>query len=211
MINIKVISDTICPWCYIGKKELEKAINKLNNIEFSISYKPFQLDPTMPVNGVDRKSYINRKFGEDTAKEVGNKIKEAGKLVGIDFNYEKIVRTPNTLNSHRILKWAEKDNKQNEALELLFYSYFTEGKDIGDNEVLIKISKKLNLNSEKIKKDLETDIDIKKIELEEWSYRDLGIAGVPTYIVEDNMIITGSQSSDTFINVFNKINSRKTK
>ena len=109
MINIKVISDTICPWCYIGKKELEKAINKLNNIEFSISYKPFQLDPTMPVNGVDRKSYINRKFGEDTAKEVGNKIKEAGKLVGIDFNYEKIVRTPNTLNSHRILKWAEKD------------------------------------------------------------------------------------------------------
>ena len=140
MINIKVISDTICPWCYIGKKELEKAINKLNNIEFSISYKPFQLDPTMPVNGVDRKSYINRKFGEDTAKDVGNKIKEAGKLVGIDFNYEKIIRTPNTLNSHRILKWAERDNKQNEALELLFYSYFTEGKDIGDNEELIKES-----------------------------------------------------------------------
>ncbi len=211
MINIKVISDTICPWCYIGKKELEKAIKKLNNIEFSISYKPFQLDPTMPVNGVDRKRYINRKFGEDTAKDVGNKIKEAGKLVGIDFNYEKIARTPNTLNSHRILKWAEKDNKQNETLELLFYSYFTEGKDIGDNEELIKISKKLNLNSEKIKKDLETDIDVKKIELEEWSYRDLGIAGVPTYILEDNMIITGSQSSDTFVNVFNKINSRKTK
>ena len=93
----------------------------------------------------------------------------------------------------------------------MLYSYFTEGKDIGDNEELIKISKKLNLNSEKIKKDLETDIDIKKIELEEWSYRDLGIAGVPTYILEDNMIITGSQSSDTFINVFNKINSRKTK
>ena len=85
----------------------------------------------------------------------------------------------------------------------MFYSYFTEGKDIGDNEELIKISKKLNLNSEKIKKDLETDIDIKKIELEEWSYRDLGIAGVPTYILEDNMIITGSQSSDTFVNVFN--------
>ena len=209
MINIKVISDTICPWCYIGKKQLEKAINKIDNIEFDISYKPFQLDPTMPTDGVDRKRYIDRKFGEDTAKEVGNKIKEAGKLVGIEFNYENITKTPNTLNSHRILKWAEKENKQDEALELLFYSYFTEGRDIGNNEELVKIAKKLGLNPKKIEKNLVSDIDIKEIELEEWSYRDLGIAGVPTYILEDNMIITGSQSSETFINVFNKINSRK--
>ena len=210
MINIKVISDTICPWCYIGKKQLEKAINKIDNIEFDISYKPFQLDPTMPTDGVDRKRYIDRKFGEDTAKEVGNKIKEAGKLVGIEFNYENIIKTPNTLNSHRILKWAEKESKQEEALELLFYSYFTEGRDIGNNEELVKIAKKLGLNPKKIEKNLVSDIDIKEIELEEWSYRDLGIAGVPTYILEDNMIITGSQSSETFINVFNKINSRKT-
>ena len=209
MINIKVISDTICPWCYIGKKQLEKAINKIDNIEFDISYKPFQLDPTMPTDGVDRKRYIDRKFGEDTAKEVGNKIREAGKLVGIEFNYENIIKTPNTLNSHRILKWAEKESKQEEALELLFYSYFTEGRDIGNNEELVKIAKKLGLNTKKIEKDLDSDIDIKEIELEEWSYRDLGIAGVPTYILEDNMIITGSQSSETFINVFNKINSRK--
>ena len=210
MINIKVISDTICPWCYIGKKQLEKAINKIDNIEFDISYKPFQLDPTMPTDGVDRKRYIDRKFGEDTAKEVGNKIREAGKLVGIEFNYENIIKTPNTLNSHRILKWAEKESKQEEALELLFYSYFTEGRDIGNNEELVKIAKKLGLNTKKIEKDLSSDIDIKEIELEEWSYRDLGIAGVPTYILEDNMIITGSQSSETFVNVFNKINSRKT-
>ena len=210
MINIKVISDTICPWCYIGKKQLEKAINKIDNIEFDISYKPFQLDPTMPTDGVDRKRYIDRKFGEDTAKEVGNKIREAGKLVGIEFNYENIIKTPNTLNSHRILKWAEKESKQEEALELLFYSYFTEGRDIGNNEELVKIAKKLGLNPKKIEKDLDSDIDIKEIELEEWSYRDLGIAGVPTYILEDNMIITGSQSSETFVNVFNKINSRKT-
>ena len=209
MINIKVISDTICPWCYIGKKQLEKAINKIDNIEFDISYKPFQLDPTMPTDGVDRKRYIDRKFGEDTAKEVGNKIREAGKPVGIEFNYENIIKTPNTLNSHRILKWAEKENKQEEALELLFYSYFTEGRDIGNNEELVKIAKKLGLNPKKIEKNLVSDIDIKEIELEEWSYRDLGIAGVPTYILEDNMIITGSQSSETFINVFNKINSRK--
>ena len=209
MINIKVISDTICPWCYIGKKQLEKAINKIDNIEFDISYKPFQLDPTMPTDGVDRKRYIDRKFGEDTAKEVGNKIREAGKIVGIEFNYENIIKTPNTLNSHRILKWAEKESKQEEALELLFYSYFTEGRDIGNNEELVKIAKKLGLNTKKIEKDLDSDIDIKEIELEEWSYRDLGIAGVPTYILEDNMIITGSQSSETFINVFNKINSRK--
>ena len=210
MINIKVISDTICPWCYIGKKQLEKAINKIDNIEFDISYKPFQLDPTMPTGGVDRKRYIDRKFGKDTAKEVGNKIREAGKPVGIEFNYENIIKTPNTLNSHRILKWAEKESKQEEALELLFYSYFTEGIDIGNNEELVKIAKKLGLNTKKIEKDLDSDIDIKEIELEEWSYRDLGIAGVPTYILEDNMIITGSQSSETFVNVFNKINSRKT-
>ena len=90
MINIKVISDTICPWCYIGKKELDNAISLLSEINFSITYKPFQLDPTMPPQGVNRRKYIERKFGEDTAKEVGLKITEAGIKVGINFNYEKM-------------------------------------------------------------------------------------------------------------------------
>ena len=116
MINIKVISDTICPWCYIGKKELDVAIDSLSEINFTITYKPFQLDPTMPPQGVNRKKYIERKFGEDIAKEVGLRIIEAGNKVGINFNYEKIEITPNTLDSHRLIKWAEKENKQTEAL-----------------------------------------------------------------------------------------------
>ena len=208
MINIKVISDTICPWCYIGKKELENSFKLASVKDFKISYKPFQLDPTMPPDGVDRKKYIERKFGETTAKEVGLRITEAGKNLGIEFNYDKINKTPNTLNSHRLLKWSEKEDKQNETLDALFYSYFTEGLDIGDNDVLVQISKNLGLDSDKIKKDLENETDRKKIELEEWSYRDLGIAGVPTYIINDSMIVTGAQSSDTFVKLFNKISQK---
>ncbi len=205
MINIKVISDTICPWCYIGKKELDVAIDSLSEINFTITYKPFQLDPTMPPQGVNRKKYIERKFGEDIAKEVGLRIIEAGSKVGINFNYEKIEITPNTLDSHRLIKWAEKENKQTEALELLFYSYFTEGLNIGDKDTLVNLAEKLELNTKEIKDNLNSEIDRKEIELEEWSYRDLGIAGVPTYIINEDIIVTGSQSSDTFVKLFNRI------
>ena len=205
MINIKVISDTICPWCYIGKKELDNAISLLSEINFSITYKPFQLDPTMPPQGVNRRKYIERKFGEDTAKEVGLKITEAGIKVGINFNYEKIEITPNTLDSHRLIRWAERENKQTEALDLLFYSYFTEGLNIGDKNILLNLAEKLKLNTQEIKNNLDSDIDRKEIELEEWSYRDLGIAGVPTYIINEDLIVTGSQSSDTFVKLFNRI------
>lgn len=209
MIKIKVISDTICPWCYIGKKELENAVANTKNIDFDITYKPFQLDPTMPPNGVNRKKYIERKFGQDVAKDVGGKIIAAGKKIGIDFNYEIINKTPNTLNSHRLIRWAEREKKQHAALEMIFYSYFTKGIDIGNNLELIKIAQKLDLDYKKIECDLDKDLDIRNIELEEWSYRDLGIAGVPTYIIDDNMIITGSQTSETFVALFNKINLRK--
>ncbi len=209
MINIKIISDTICPWCYIGKKELENSIKLASVQDFKISYKPFQLDPTMPPDGVDRKKYIERKFGETAAKEVGLRITEAGNKLGIEFNYDKINKTPNTLNSHRLLKWSEKEGKQNETLDALFYSYFTEGLDIGDIEILVQISKNLGLDFNKIKKDLENETDRKQIEIEEWSYRDLGIAGVPTYIINDSMIVTGAQSTDTFVKLFNKISQKE--
>ena len=155
--------------------------------------------------------YVMCSYGENRMQmHIFNKLDPCCFSGDLSMNYENIIKTPNTLNSHRILKWAEKESKQEEALELLFYSYFTEGRDIGNNDELVRIAKKLGLNSKKIEKDLDSDIDVKEIELEEWSYRDLGIAGVPTYILENNMIITGSQSSETFVNVFNKINSRKT-
>ena len=205
MIIIDVISDTVCPWCYIGKKQLDSALDQRKNIEFSVTYKPFQLDPTMPLEGVDRKKYIERKFGKKTAKEAGLRISQAGDEVGIKFNYDKIDITPNTFNSHRLIRWSLPYNKQSELLDFLFIAYFEEGKNIGDTDILLQISEELNLNKNDIKESFLNDIDRKEVEAEEWSFRDLGIAGVPTYIINKEIIITGAQSSDNFVKLFDKI------
>ena len=119
-----------------------------------------------------------------------------------NLNYNKIDITPNTFNSHRLIRWSLPYNKQSELLDFLFIAYFEEGKNIGDTDILLQISEELNLNKDDIKESFLNDIDRKEVEAEEWSFRDLGIAGVPTYIINKEIIITGAQSSDNFVKLF---------
>ena len=137
MIKLDIFSDTICPWCYIGKKRLDKAIKKFNTEEFKITWRPFQLNPSMQADGMDRTEYLVSKFGsEDAAKTIYDNIFEEGEKEGIQFQFDDIKITPNSFNSHRLLALAYQKKIQGEIMEDLFQSYFIKGQDIGDPTVL---------------------------------------------------------------------------
>ena len=134
-MQIDVISDTVCPWCYIGKRRLERAMKLRPQIQFDVRWRPFQLDPATPAEGVERRAYIERKFGStDKIKPIHNALLEAGRVEGLDFAFEKIARTPNTINSHRLIRWSHSAGVQDAVVERLFHGYFMEGADIGDIE-----------------------------------------------------------------------------
>jgi predicted DsbA family dithiol-disulfide isomerase len=136
-MQIDVISDTICPWCYIGKRRLERAIRLRPQIEFDVRWRPFQLDPATPVEGIDRKTYIERKFGSsDKIKPIHAALLQAGEAEGLAFAFDKIARTPNTINSHRLIRWSHSMGVQDQVVEGLFRAYFMDGADIGQIEVL---------------------------------------------------------------------------
>ena len=142
MITIDIVSDTVCPWCFIGKRRLERALAQRSpGEEFRVSWRPFQLNPDMPPEGRDRKAHLIAKFGgEDGLKRVYDAVIEAGKSEGIDFAFDKVERTPNTINSHRLLRMADEKGTQDAVSEELFKAYFLDGKDIGVIDVLVEIA-----------------------------------------------------------------------
>ena len=157
MIKLDIFSDTICPWCYIGKKRLDKAIKKFNTEEFKITWRPFQLNPNMQADGMDRTEYLVSKFGsEDAAKTIYDNIFEEGEKENILFQFDDIKITPNSFNSHRLLALAYQKKIQNKMMEDLFQSYFIKGQDIGDPTVLLDIAIKHNIDEDEFKKLLST-------------------------------------------------------
>ena len=149
-IKIDIYSDTICPWCYIGYKKLQSAIHSASQFKFDLVWRPFQLNPDMPNEGLERQKYLEAKFGgKQKAKNAYQSIYNAGIENNIHFQFEKILTTPNSFASHKLLAIAHKLNKQSSVSEALFYSYFIEGIDIGNMEQLIIIAKQHNLYDDK--------------------------------------------------------------
>ena len=141
IVEVDVVSDVMCPWCYVGKRRLEKALEIIpENIEVKINWRPFQLDPTIPLEGRDRQQYLSQKFGSpEQIAEKYDPIRQAGKDEGIAFNFDGITLSPNTINAHRLLRWAGQSNVQDAMSERLFKAYFIDGADLTDNEVLADI------------------------------------------------------------------------
>jgi len=141
--RIDVISDAICPWCYIGKRQLERALDILekDRLRFTVAWHPFQLNPDMPAEGVDREKYRVAKFGSlERSRQMDQRITETAATVGIEFHLEKLTRTPNTLNAHRLIRFAGQKGAQDDVVEALFYEYFCNGGDIGNAQVLASTS-----------------------------------------------------------------------
>ncbi|MEQ9144848.1 MAG: DsbA family oxidoreductase [Parvibaculaceae bacterium] len=209
-MQLDVISDTVCPWCYIGKKRLDKAMDAWDrkDVAIDLTWRPYQLDPTIPAEGVDRQKYYERKFGSERAKEAGKVIAEYGEMEGINFAFDKIKRSPNTLDSHRLIRWAGTAGVQMDAVELLFKRYFEEGADIGEPQVLLEVAADVGMDTDLVRDLLASDADRQKVEYEDHMAREMGVTGVPCFLFENKFSVMGAQDVDTLTKVFTRVQTR---
>lgn len=200
-VRIDIFSDVICPWCFVGKKRLEKAMAALAGThEFEVLWHPFQLNPQTPAAGVPRREYLSRKFGgEERLRLMDARMKEVGEAEGIAFHQEKIKVTPNTLNAHRLILWAGKQGAQDALVENLFTAYFTEGKDIGDRAVLAQIAGQSGLDQAQAAAYLDSDQGRSEVLAQEKQIKQAGVGGVPFFILGDRSIIEGAEAPESFI------------
>lgn len=207
MITIDIVSDTVCPWCFIGKRRLERALaEKGAEPKVFVGWRPFQLNPDMPAEGMDRKDYLEAKFGgEQGAKRIYDNIRQAGDGEGIDFNFSSVGRTPNTINSHRLIDRAGKEGKQDAVVEGLFHAYFLDGKDIGDTDVLVEIAAAGGLDADATRAYLESDEDVERIRGEDAMARRMGVQGVPCFILNRKYAISGAQDPQVFLQAIAQI------
>ena len=206
-LKIDIVSDVVCPWCVIGFINLQKAMTQLREqVEFDISWKPYELHPEIPQNGYDKKLYFEQKFGELSDRPSPYKqIEEIGNSLGFEFNFSKTERIPNTFNAHRLLWKAKKEDLQTELSEALFKAYFTDGKDVGSIEVLSDIASEVGMEKEEIKKFLNSKEGGQETADEEMSFIEKSIGAVPTYFINNQYIIQGGQEPETFVSFLNKI------
>jgi predicted DsbA family dithiol-disulfide isomerase len=202
-MNLDVFSDTICPWCFIGKRRLERALKERAQPGLKIRWRAFQLNPGMPAEGMERRAYIEAKFGgSDRARTIYDTVRAAGAGEGIDFAFEKIKRTPNTLQSHRLLRLAAASDSQDATLEGLFRAYFLEGLDVGDRAVLTEIGAAAGLDREKTAAFIESDVDTDTVLSEDVLARRAGINGVPCFIFNGRFALSGAQEPEAFFQIF---------
>lgn len=203
MIKIDIVSDAVCPWCYIGKKRLDKALNKYKKYKFDINWHAFQLNPSMPRNGMDRKQYLFSKFGgENRATDIYKQIELAGLSSGIEFNFGQITTMPNSFFAHILIEYSKEENLQSYITEKLFNAFFIEGKNIGNREVLLEIARKSNIKnfSKNIFSERKDIID--NVQISDNTNRKKGISGVPFFIINNNYAVSGAQESEVFEKVF---------
>ena len=194
MIHIDIFSDTVCPWCLIGKRRLDKALAERPGLELAIHWRVFQLNPTMPAEGMDRQQYLAMKFGgPENAEIVYERIRRAGAEENIDFAFDAIQRTPNTVNSHRLIRWAAGQDKETELLEALFQAYFLRGEDIGALAVLIDAAEGVGMDPMEARAFLESEALLDEIVEEDRQARGLGIDGVPCFVFNGRHALAGAQ------------------
>ena len=206
-LKIDIVSDVVCPWCVIGFKNLQKAINQMEDkVEFEVEWKPYELHPEIPENGYDKKLYMQQKFGDLSGRSSPYKqITEIGKTLGFDFNFSKSERIPNTFNAHRLLWKAKEYGVQTRISEALFKAYFTDGINIGSNEELLKIATAEGMEEQSTRAFLNSKEGGQETADEEMSFIEKSIGAVPTYFINEKYIIQGGQEPETFVSFLNKI------
>jgi predicted DsbA family dithiol-disulfide isomerase len=192
--TIDIISDTICPWCYIGKRRLERALELLGKSPVSIYWRPFELNATMPPGGFERREYRTRKFGSwERSLQLDAQVRAAGEEVGLEFQHDKITRTPNTFLSHKLIRFAGTHGVQDEVVEAVFRAYFMEGQDIGDAEVLAALGNWAGLDFAHARAALDDATISAAVREEEQRALAFSITGVPTFVVDGEPIGSGAQ------------------
>jgi predicted DsbA family dithiol-disulfide isomerase len=203
-LTIDVISDVICPWCYIGKKRLEKAIACVaDQNEVRVRWLPFQLNPTMPKEGVSRKEYRIKKFGSwEWSLELDVKLVAVGETESIHFAFDRIERTPNTVDAHRLIRLAEQQGCQDAVVESLFVAYFTEGRDISNRRTLIDVVAEAGLERQLAETLLNSNKGMDEFREAEELSRQHRVDGVPFFIIDNKITLSGAQQPDVFLGAF---------
>lgn len=206
-IDIDVVSDAICPWCYVGKRRLEKAIAAVKGKhEITVRWKPFQLNPAMPKEGMSRKEYRERKFGsEKVVAELDRRMMDVGMQEGIPFALDKIQKTPNTFDAHRLIWHAARKDRQDDVVDALFRAFFTEGRDIGDRAVLVDVASAAGLDKAEVRRFLDGDEGVSEVRAEEAKAREIGVEAVPFFTVAGRYAVAGAHEPDTFLEAFEEL------
>ena len=194
MVKLDILSDPICPWCMIGKANLDRALEAHPDHPFEIEWHPFQLNPDMPPGGMDRREYLETKFGgRENAVRFYAQIDEAAKAAGLDLDFGGIARTPSTLDAHRMIHWAGLEGRQTPMVDALFRAYFKEGRDIGDHTVLLDLAEAAGLDRAMTERLLTSDADREDIRARDAHARARGVSGVPTFVVGQQHVVPGAQ------------------
>ena len=206
-LEIDVVSDVVCPWCYLGKRKLDAAMKQVEAFAYDVRWRPFQLDPTIPPEGIARSEYMSRKFGPEKIAAIHARLEEAGQEEGLAFAFDKITRSPNTLDAHRLIRWAQSSGKQSEIVERLFSLYFVEGQDIGDRQVLIELARQTGLDADLVARLFVEGVDIIPVQEEISTAARMGISGVPFFIFAGKYAVSGAQPVDALVGVIWKAGS----
>lgn len=199
MIKLDIISDPICPWCYIGKAYLDRALAAHPDHPFTIEWHPYQLNPDMAAGGMDRREYLELKFGgQDGAVKVYGEIAKKAEEAGLNIDFAAIKTTPNTINAHRLIHWAGLEGRQAFVVAALFKAYFVEGRDIGNDGVLCNIAGDSGMDADMVERLLATESDLDDIRARDAYSREMGVRGVPTFIVNNESVLTGAQAPETW-------------
>jgi len=197
-LTIDVVSDVVCPWCFLGKRRLDAAIRAASDgAPIVVRWRPYQLDPSIPAGGMDRRAHIMAKFKDDTRlAAVHDRLTEMGKGVGIAYAFDRIERAPNTLDAHRLIRWASVGDKQGAVVERLFRLYFEEGRDIGDRKVLVEVARTCDMDAELVERLFADGDDVDSVQAEIAQAQAIGVSGVPFFIFASRFGVPGAQETE---------------
>ena len=205
-VTLDILSDPICPWCYIGKAHLFRAMEARAEHPFTLQWHPFQLNPDMPPGGMDRRAYLEAKFGgRDGAVRAYAPVAEAAEAAGLTLNLDRIETTPNTLDAHRLIHWAGLEGRQTPVVHALFEAYFIHGRDLGDRTVLADVAAAQGMDRALAERLLASDADADDIRARDAHARERGVTGVPTFIVAGASAVVGAQPPDLWERVIDEL------
>jgi len=202
-LRIDIYSDVICPWCYIGKRRLERALAERPLDDLTLHWRSFQLNPDMPAQGMDRQLYLQLKFGNAaSAERIYREIRAVGEEEDLAFAFDAIQRTPNTIACHRLIRFAGLQDRQDAVVEALFHAYFLDGEDVGAPDVLMSVAEGIGLAPAETRAFLESDLEEQAVRTEDMEARRAGLQGVPTYIVNGKFALSGAHLPEVLHQMF---------
>ena len=208
-IRLDIFSDPVCPWCYVGKANLDRALAAHPDHPFQIQWHPFQLNPDMPPEGVAKRAHLEEKFGGKARVDaVHDRLREAARAAGVDMNPDKPQRMPNTLNAHRLIHWAGIEGVQSPVVTALMRAYWVEGRDIGDLSTLADIAAENGMDRATTLRLLQSDADADDIQARDQDARRKGVNSVPTFLIAQQYVVSGAQPSETWAGVITELAGR---